>query len=91
MAGTRPRLQLPKLGEYYDDLLTIDAWICGRTKAAQGQALLYSTLLEREQLMKEKIDYLAKKRGVSPDELWKGILLGEAEELGPGEIPERED
>jgi hypothetical protein len=75
------RLSLPALGEYYDDLLVIDAYINNRTKATQGQSLLCEKLQEREQRIKDRVAYLGKKRGVEFDDLWIQILEGRAEDL----------
>ena len=72
------RITLAPVGEYYDDLLTIDSWINGRTKGMQGTSLLCSKLQEREQRIKERVEYLAKKRNISPDDLWQQILSGTA-------------
>ena len=79
------RLQVPALGEWYDDLLYIDAWINGRSKVLQAQNLLCAKLQERETRIKERIDYLAEKRKISSKELWLQILAGKAERLSPEE------
>jgi hypothetical protein len=88
MAKKDERLSLPALGEYYDDLLIIDAWINNRTKATQGQSLLCAKLQERETRVRDRVTYLAQKRGVTPDELWLQILKGEAQRLSPADIEE---
>lgn len=80
------RLQLPALGEYYDDILAIDAWINNRTKVVQGQSLLCAKLQERETRIKERVAYLAKKRGISEEEMWIQILTGKAQRMSPSEI-----
>lgn len=80
------RIQLPALGEYYEDLLTIDAWVNSRSKAMQGQSLLCAKLQERESRIKERVEYLAKKRGISADEMWLRILSGKAERMLSDEI-----
>ena len=75
------RLALPSLGEWYDDLLTLDAWIANRSKPQQGQILLYAKLQEREERINTRIEYLAAKRGISPAELRMQILAGKAERM----------
>jgi hypothetical protein len=68
------RLALPALGEYYDDLLDIDAEINGRTKVQQGQSLLCEKIQEKEEEIKEKVKYLAERRGISFNQMWTEIL-----------------
>ncbi|NES98196.1 MAG: hypothetical protein F6K32_24025 [Desertifilum sp. SIO1I2] len=80
------RLALPALGEYYDDILTIDAWINNRTKPQQAQGLLCYKLQEREARIRERVEYLAKKRGIDSETLWLQILKGEAERLSPEDL-----
>ncbi|MHC5725561.1 MAG: hypothetical protein ACYTXY_15765 [Nostoc sp.] len=79
------RLAIPALGEYYNDVLTVDAWVNGRTKVVQAQSLLCAKLQERDKLIKERVEYLAKKRGITFDEMWEQILNGTAQKIVPGE------
>jgi len=79
------RLAIPALGEYYNDLLTVDSWVNGRTKVVQAQSLLCAKLQERDKLIKERVEYLAKKRGITFDEMWEQILNGTAQKIVPGE------
>jgi len=87
------RLQLSGLGEWYKDLLAVDSWINGDTPTSQARSLLRAKLMQREKTVKERIEYLARKRGVDPDRLWLQILKGEAEPIDAGEIklPEAND
>ena len=80
------RLTIAPIGEYYGDLLTIDSWINDRSKAQQASSLLCSKLQEREDRIRERVKYLANKRGISPDELWIQILKGKAKKIEPDEI-----
>jgi hypothetical protein len=75
------RLALPALGEYYNDILTLDAWINNRSRVVQAQNLLCAKLQEREIRIKERIEYIAKKRGITSEQLWDLILSGIAEQL----------
>jgi hypothetical protein len=91
------RLSLPAPGEWYDDLLTCDAWIANRSKPQQAQILLYSKLQEREARIFSRIAKLARKRNIEPEELEVLILAGTAKrvivsglEEAPSQEPEEE-
>ena len=66
-------------------MLTVDAWVNGRTKVVQAQSLLCAKLQERDKLIKERVEYLAKKRGITFDEMWEQILNNTAQKIVPGE------
>lgn len=85
------RLTIAPIGEYYEDLLEVDSWINDRSKAQQASSLLCSKLQEREQRIRERVEYLAKKRGISPDELWLQILKGKAKKIDVNEIVDEEE
>ena len=88
------RLSLPGLGEWYDDLLTCDAWIANRSKPQQAQILLYAKLQEREERIYRRIEKLARKRNMEGQELEFLILAGKAKRVivgGLEEIGEEED
>lgn len=82
----RERFPIAPLGEYYKDLLLIDSWINDRSMAMQANSLLCSKLQEREDRIQRRVEYLARKRGMSTDELWKAILKGEATRIDSSEI-----
>jgi hypothetical protein len=82
------RLSLPALGEWYDDLLRLDAWINNRTVASQGQSLLCAKLQEREGRIRDRVEYFALKRGISTSEMWSQILAGKAERVTQSELVE---
>jgi hypothetical protein len=82
------RLALPALGEFYDDLLVIDAWLNGSSKVNQGKILLSAQLQEREPKIRDCVTYLAKKRNISPDEMWLQILSGKAQKITADELSE---
>ena len=89
MATKRPtRLQLPALGEWYDDLLKVDSLINGRSEPMQGQSLLCAKLQEREAVIKERVAYLAGKRGISSEQLWTQMIEGTYEPLSGNDIDE---
>ena len=82
----RERFSISPIGEYYMDLLTVDSWINARTNSTQANSLLCAKLQERESRIRERVEYLAKKRGVSTSDMWVQILKGEAEDLSPEDI-----
>ncbi|NEP42971.1 MAG: hypothetical protein F6K35_28600 [Okeania sp. SIO2H7] len=75
-------------GEYFADLLAIDAWCRGVSRAVQGSHLLCLKLQEREAIIETRLEHLAWKRGISVEDLKAQILRGEAERLKPDEIYE---
>lgn len=80
------RLQLPFIGEYYYDELVIEARLKGRTEVAEAASLLCSKLMQRKEQRREMIEILAKKRGITPEEMRRQILAEEYEFLEPKEI-----
>jgi hypothetical protein len=80
------RLQLVALGEIYSDLLMVDSWMNNDSPTSQARSLLRSKLMQRESMIKERVAYLARKRGTDPDLLWLQILKGEAEPIDASEI-----
>lgn len=79
------RLTLPSLGEEYQDLLAIDSELAGRTPAQQAHSLLQARLQSRRDDIINRVQYLAKKRGVSFDDMWQQLLQGEAEKILPND------
>lgn len=75
------RLVVAPIGEFYEDLLKVDAWINARTTAVQANSLLCAKLMQRQAEIKERVCYLAQKREISADELWRQILNGDAEKI----------
>jgi hypothetical protein len=72
------RMSIPRLGEFYSDVLKVDAWINDRSVPTQAQSLLCAKLQERYPIIQERVAYLAAKRNISPEEMWRQILNGEA-------------
>lgn len=92
MAARRDnRLIISSLGEYYTDLLIVDAWINDRSKAGQANSLLCAKLQEREIRIRERVEYLAAKRGIDSKELWKQIITGTATRNESSEFVEDDD
>jgi hypothetical protein len=79
------RTVLSPLGEYYEDLLSADSTINARSNAVQGSSLLCAKLQERELAIKARVEYLAKKRGITFEECWKMCVTGRLEKITPDE------
>ena len=73
------RMMINMGGEYHQDLLTVDAYLEGKPKATHALNLLGKALNMREAEIQERLGYLAKKRGMSADEMWQAILDGTAD------------
>lgn len=84
----RPRIS--NLGEWYEDLLKVDAAINGRSEPQQAASLLCAKLQERESRIKERVRYLAAKRGITFEEMWLELLKGEYKKMTPQELQELE-
>ncbi|MBD3886538.1 hypothetical protein IFO70_33230 [Phormidium tenue FACHB-886] len=83
------RMQIPALGEWYQDLLAADARINDRSEPTQASSLLAAKLQEREARIKERVQYLADKRGISYQEMWKQLVTGlNYEKISPAEWAE---
>ncbi|MBF2063602.1 MAG: hypothetical protein IGS39_04100 [Calothrix sp. C42_A2020_038] len=85
------RLQIPALGEYYDDLLDIDAELNNRTRVQQAQSLLSEKLQERIPSIKERVQYLADKNGMTFDHMWGEILAKRGKVTNFTNIPVEEN
>jgi hypothetical protein len=74
MAARDDRPRIASLGEWYEDLLKVDSTINARSEAQQASSLLCAKLQERESKVKERVRYLAAKRGLSFEEMWLKII-----------------
>lgn len=81
----REKILTSALSELYADLLKIDAWLAGNSKSAQAKSLIQAKLNEKEGKIHARIEQIAKKKGMSKDELWDAIL---ADTAGDNETPE---
>lgn len=70
------RITLPPLGEHDDDWLRIWAWLNNRSKSSQAAGIVSFRIRERKAEIREMLEYIAQKRGVTPDYLFKSILDG---------------
>lgn len=85
MAKRKPRLQVPDLGEPYNDRLTVEAFLKDNSPTQEAASLLRSKLMEREAFRSKLVQELATKRGISFDEMWSQILTGKAQKMTPDE------
>jgi hypothetical protein len=85
------RLTIPSIGEWYADLLAIDAAINARTPGQQAQSLLCAKLQEREGKIRERVAYFAAKRGLTPDEMWRALATGKYVPITPEEWAETDE
>lgn len=79
------RLQIPSLGEWYGDLLAIDARINDRSEPTQAHNLICAKLQDREPRIRARVEYLAQKRGLSMEEMWRQLVTGTYERITPEE------
>lgn len=73
------RFPVGPLGEHDNDWLTVWAWLNNRSKSAQAAAIISFRIRERKAEIAEMLEYVAKKRGVTADELFKSVLNGTAD------------
>lgn len=88
------RLQISKPGEYYMDALRLEAFLKNNTIAGEAKSLICARLMQRQDYRNEMLDWVARKRGVSRQELIDAILSGEADKLTASEsaqVKEKED
>jgi len=76
MSGQKNRVTV-QLGERQKDLLEIDAWLSGRTVSLCAAVLLSQKIQEEEGRINDELEYLAKKRDLTSEELTKLILNDE--------------
>lgn len=85
------QIQLGNLGEYYTDMLRLEAFIKNSSLTAQAETLLRTQLFQRTKYRNEVLEHLAWKRQISVEELRKQILTGTATQLTQGEFIEMEE
>jgi len=73
------RFPVGPLGEHDNNWLTVWAWLNNRSKSAQVAALISFRIRERKSDIQEMLEYVAKKRGITPKQLFKSILDGTAD------------
>ena len=73
-------------GEYYRDVLKVDAFMRGVSDLEQANSLLGAKVEERETEIVQRLEYMAWKRGVTPSKLWLDIITGQSKRITPEEI-----
>ena len=89
--ATGDRLRIQNLGEYYNDALTVEAFIKNRSLAAEANSLLSAQLYRRKDARESMVRELARKRNITFEEMWDQILAGTAEQMLDFEPPESEE
>lgn len=79
------RYYISQLGEPYFDMLKVEAWLKQRTMAAEGNSLLCSSLMRREEYRNQLIQEVARKRGIPFQQMWDDILTGRVKPMSPEE------
>lgn len=88
MAKRDDRLVIAPLGEPYEDLLAIDAFLAGNSIPQQGKSSLSDHLKQKKPYIEEGVKYLARKRQVTFEAMWDMILTGQVDKLSPDEYRE---
>lgn len=79
------RMQITRPGEYYMDALKIEAFLKNNTVAGEAKSLICARLMQRKDYREEMLDWVARKRGFTRQELIDAILAGEAGKLDKSE------
>jgi hypothetical protein len=87
MARSR-RLQIPELGEYYGDMLRVEAVLKNRTLPQEASSLLCSMLQQRDEKRRRMVEHLARKRNIPTDEMWQQLINGTYKPLESDELDE---
>jgi nicotinic acid phosphoribosyltransferase len=69
--------------------MTVWAWLNDCSKSAQGASVISFGIRERKPEIERMLEYMAKKRGMTADDLFKSILDGTAD--SSGDDPSSED
>ena len=85
--ATDDRLRVP-FAEFFLDLLTVDAALHGRSPAQQASTLACEQLSENQTQIRQMVEYLASKRGLSFDDLWLQFLQGRYQKMTDEELAE---
>ncbi|MCG8365131.1 MAG: hypothetical protein MJA27_17605 [Pseudanabaenales cyanobacterium] len=83
-------IHLGNLGEYYTDMLELEAFIKNSSLTVQAETLLRTHLFQRTKYRNEALEHLAWKRQISVEELKKQILTRTAVQLSQDEFIDME-
>jgi len=84
-------IQIAGLSEFYYDQLVVESWLKGRSIRAEAQSLLQAILYKRIESKRLMLAELARKRGVTVEQLTDDILTGDAEPLSPEQYAAMKD
>lgn len=79
------RFYIAQPGEIYYDMLKVEAWLKRRTMSAEGTSILCSRLMQREEYRNRLVAELARKRGITFEQMWDDILCDRAVYMTPNE------
>lgn len=71
------RLAIPDLGDYFNDMLRLEAILHSRSIAQEVAHLLKLKLTEQQEERTTKIGYLARKRGLDVETMTRKLLAAE--------------
>lgn len=84
------RIKIADLGEPYNDRLIVESFLKGTSLPQEATSLLRAKLMEREPFREKLVAQLARKRGITPEQMWDEIVLGRATKLTRDEYIELE-
>ena len=82
------RISIRNLGEYYSDMLRIEAFIKDSAPTTQAATMLRAYLNKRTAYRDRVVEYLAWKRGITPEEMKMLIITGKANQLSQDDLVE---
>lgn len=89
MAKQQNRIQIRDPGEYYRDVLKIEAYLKGgRALGEEACNLLCARLMQRREIRQDMLNHLAMKRGITADELVLAILADSVPPVSVAEMAE---
>ena len=81
--------QYVRLGPYYREMLAVEAALKGRSQTEEGGSLLCAMLQQRTDKRNDMVKYLARRRGMTFEQMWDALLNGDIE-LTESETKEQE-
>lgn len=83
MAPKSIRIDLAQLGEWYANLLTVDAALNASTETSLAIANIKYGLNAKKTRIRETVQYLADQRNIPYQQMWNEILNGKYKQLPP--------
>lgn len=75
------RFYVAPFGEPYYDMLKVEAWLKRRTMSAEVNSLVCSQLMRRKEYRDGLVAELARKRGISFEQMWDDIIYDRAQPM----------